>query len=165
MRNPATKIFQTIEDALEWRQDLRNSGKTLAITNGCFDIMHRGHAQYLYNAATHADAMLVLINGDDSISRLKGPSRPIVKEENRTYMLASLECIDGVLVFNDKRATKFFELLKPDVYIKGADYTEETLDREEYAALKEAGAKFEFIEFVPGCSTSILVEKIKADQG
>ncbi len=165
MRNPTEKIFSDIEDAIKWREDLRNVGKKLAITNGCFDIMHRGHAQYLYQAACTADAILVLINGDDSITRLKGAGRPIVNEENRTYMLASLECIDGVVVFNDKRATKFFELLKPDVYVKGADYTEETLDREEYAALKAAGAEFRFIEFVPDCSTTLLVAKIKADKG
>ncbi len=163
MRNPLDKIFASVEDVVTWREELRSSGKTLAVTNGCFDIMHRGHAQYLFNAASEADYLLVLVNGDQSISDLKGPNRPIIKEENRTYMLASLECIDGVLVFNDERATKFFELIKPDVYIKGADYTEETLNREEYTALKAGGAIFKFIEFVPGCSTTSIVEKIQAE--
>lgn len=163
MRNPLNKIFASLDDVVAWREELRQTGNTLAVTNGCFDIMHRGHAQYLYNAASEADVLLVLVNGDQSISDLKGPTRPIVKEENRTYMLASLECIDGVFVFNDERATKFFEQIKPDVYIKGADYTEETLNREEYTALKAGGASFKFIEFVPGCSTTAIVEKIQAE--
>jgi rfaE bifunctional protein nucleotidyltransferase chain/domain len=163
MRNPFDKIFNTLKEAVQWRDEQRKNGRTVAVTNGCFDIMHRGHAQYLYNAAAEADCLMVLVNSDESIAELKGPDRPVVEEVNRTYMLASLECVDAVVVFNDERATGEFEAIKPDVYVKGADYTEDTLNREEYAVLKSGGAVFKFIEFVPGCSTTNIIKKIKAE--
>lgn len=161
MRKPESKIYD-LPALLKWREELRSQGRKLVVTNGCFDIMHRGHAQYLFNARQCGDALLVLVNGDDSIQKLKGPDRPVIPEANRLYMLASLECIDALVVFNEPRATKWFEQIQPDIYVKGADYTEETLDREEYGALKTAGASFEFLEFVPGCSTTNIIERIKS---
>jgi rfaE bifunctional protein nucleotidyltransferase chain/domain len=163
MRNPQTKIFSTLNELVTWREELHRLGKRLVVTNGCYDIMHRGHAESLYKGRLFGDALLVLINGDESITSLKGPTRPIISQEHRLYMLASLECVDAVFSFNDKRATTLFEALAPDVYVKGADYTEETLNREEYAVLKRGGASFEFIEFVEGCSTSLIVQKIISD--
>ena len=163
MRNPQSKIFSSVDALIAWREQLRLAGKRLVVTNGCYDIMHRGHAESLYKGRQFGDALLVLINGDESITALKGPTRPIIPQEHRLYMLASLECVDAVFPFNDERATSLFEVLKPDVYVKGADYTEETLNREEYTALKAGGAEFQFIEFVEGCSTSLVVKKILED--
>jgi rfaE bifunctional protein nucleotidyltransferase chain/domain len=152
-----------LKELVIWREGLRSSGKRLVVTNGCYDIMHRGHAESLYRGRLFGDALLVLVNGDESIAALKGPSRPVISEEHRLYMLASLECVDAVFSFNDERATSLFDVLSPDVYVKGADYTEETLNREEYAVLKRVGASFQFIEFVDGCSTSLIVQKIVGD--
>jgi len=159
MRNPEEKIL-TIENAVLWHKTLQQKNKKLVITNGCFDLMHRGHAQYLYLARMCGDALLVAINSDQSIRELKGDDRPLIAEKHRAYMLASLECVDAVVVFYEQRATKLFSALKPEIYVKGGDYCEDTLDREEYTILKKSVQNFSFIPFVDGFSTTSLIEKI-----
>lgn len=157
--NPAS-LAMTLEDAVIWHEELKKAGKKLVITNGCFDIMHRGHAQYLHEARSFGDAMLVLQNSDASVSELKGPSRPVINEGNRAYMLASLKCVDAVVTFEGQRCTKEFEVLKPELYVKGGDYTLETLNPEERQALQAGGAEFHFIPFIPGCSTTEVLAKL-----
>lgn len=159
IRDPETKIM-TLAQAAAWRESLRRDGRKLVVTNGCFDLLHRGHTTYLYESRRCGDALLVAINSDASVSSLKGPTRPIVAQGDRAYVLASLECVDAVVVFDGTRATAVFEQVRPDVYVKGADYTEETLDRGEYAVLKAGGASFRFIPFVAGFSTTKIVEKM-----
>lgn len=156
-------LIMTLDQAVAWREKLRRQSRRLVVTNGCFDIMHRGHAEYLNLARNHGDAMLVLINSDASVKALKGPTRPLIDEYNRAYMLASLACVDAVVVFDTERCTREFQVLRPDVYVKGGDYRLETLNAEERAALQEADAQFVFIPFVEGFSTTELVRKIKAD--
>ena len=155
------KSLLTLEQAVEWRKSLRQSGKKLAVTNGCFDLMHRGHATYLAQAGNCADALLVLINSDESVRELKGPTRPVNCEYDRAYLLACFAFIDAVVVFNGKRCTKELDALAPDAYAKGGDYTIETLDPEEREALFNAGAEISFIPFVPDHSTTKLIEKAK----
>ena len=116
MNQPEKKIM-TLEDALAWRLDLRNQKRKLALTNGCFDLLHRGHAEYLLEARRSADALLILLNSDRSVQSLKGPSRPICHENDRAFLLACMEFIDAVVIFDSSRCTREIETLKPDVYI------------------------------------------------
>lgn len=157
--NPETLVM-TLDEAAKWHDKVKREGKKLVVTNGCFDIMHRGHAQYLYEARAFGDALLVLQNSDASVSELKGPSRPIINEDNRAYMLASLRCVDAVVTFEGQRCTREFEVLKPEIYVKGGDYTIETLNPEERQALENGGAEFHFIPFIPGCSTTEVLAKL-----
>ena len=143
-----------------WRKALRASGKKLVATNGCFDILHLGHVTYLETARNHGDALLVGINADASVRELKGPGRPVNSETDRAGVLAALESIDGVCIFNDKRATHFLTAAQPDIYVKGGDYTLETLDQDERRAVESAGGRIVLISFVPGKSTTGLIEKI-----
>jgi D-glycero-beta-D-manno-heptose 1-phosphate adenylyltransferase len=162
-RNPETKIF-TLPEALVWREKLRSEGRRLVVTNGCFDILHRGHAEYMHRSRAFGDALLVLINSDSSIRELKGPSRPIIDEHSRAYMLAALESIDGVVMFSTPQCNQLFIELKPDVYVKGGDYVLETLDADERSALQSINAAIKFIPFIEGFSTSDIVNKIREDQ-
>ena len=158
--DPADKIM-TLAEAVEWREKMRIAGKKVSITNGCFDLLHRGHAEYLKAAAGLADALVVLINSDESVRKLKGPSRPVNCEYDRAYLLGCFSFIDAVVVFNGKRCTRELDALSPDAYAKGGDYTIETLDPEEREALLNAGAEISFIPIVPDHSTTKLIEKAK----
>jgi rfaE bifunctional protein nucleotidyltransferase chain/domain len=144
----------------EWRVAMRASGRKLVVTNGCFDILHLGHVTYLENARNRGDALLVGINGDDATRQLKGPGRPVNVEADRAAVLAALASVDGVCVFAEKTATKFLSSARPDIYVKGGDYTLETLNQDERRAVEQAGGKIVIIPFVPGKSTTALLEKI-----
>lgn len=161
-RNPEKKIF-TLPKAVAWRKKLRSEGRRLVITNGCFDILHRGHAEYMYRSRLFGDALLVLINSDNSIRTLKGPNRPIIDEYSRAYMLAALESIDGVVMFATPQCNQLFVELEPDIYVKGGDYTLETLDIDERDALQSVKAAIKFIPFIAGFSTTDIINKIKND--
>ncbi len=156
---PAEKIFASLEDAVCWRTRLRKEKLSLSVTNGCFDILHRGHAEYLWSARRLGDRLLVLLNSDESVRALKGPARPVNGEYDRAFLLASFEFVDAVLVFRGARCHAELAALAPDAYAKGGDYTLETLDPEERAALLQSGTKVSFIPFVPGHSTSAILRK------
>ena len=158
---PAPVVFTSLDEAVRWREQLRRKGIRLALTNGCFDILHRGHAEYLLAARNLGDALIVLMNADASVRELKGPSRPVNTESNRAYLLASLRCVDAVLIFEGTRCHKEIAALKPDCYAKGGDYTVETLDAGEREALQLAGTEIAFIPFVPGLSTTGTIRKMK----
>lgn len=157
--SPGTGIFKTLEQAVQWRKELKEKGLRLAVTNGCFDILHRGHAEYLLAARQTADALLVLVNSDASVRSLKGPGRPVNCEYDRAYLLSSLRCVDGVLVFDSPRCTRELDALHPDAYAKGGDYTFETLNEQERAVLIKHGIKVHFIPFVPDHSTTLILQK------
>lgn len=161
--NPANKIM-SLETAVLWRKKLSQNGCSLAVTNGCFDLLHRGHAEYLRSAAALADKLLVLINSDDSVRELKGPTRPVNVEYDRAYILSCLRFVDAVVVFSGKRCTAELAALAPDAYAKGGDYTLETLDSEERNALLNAGTTIHFIPFVPGHSTTGTLAKVRGEQ-
>ena len=153
-----SRKIMTLAQAVEWRGELRLNGKKLAVTNGCFDILHRGHAEYLQSARNCGDALLVLVNADASIRALKGPTRPICRAEDRAFLLASLEYVDAVVIFDGQRCNAELEAVKPDIYVKGGDYTVEKLDPSERSVLLAAKAEFRFIPFVPGYSTTAVIK-------
>lgn len=148
-------------DALpQWRQAFRASGKKLVVTNGCFDILHPGHVTYLQAARNLGDGLLVGINGDDAAQQLKGPNRPVNSQDDRVTVLAALESVSGVCIFSEATATRFLERAQPDIYVKGGDYTPETLNQDERRAVESAGGKITIIPFVPGKSTTAILQKI-----
>ncbi len=144
----------------EWRAAIHASGKKLVVTNGCFDILHLGHVTYLESARNLGDALLVGINGDEAARQLKGPGRPVNSEADRAAVLAALASVDGVFIFAEKTATRFLAEAKPDIYVKGGDYTLDTLNQDERRAVESTGGKIVIIPFVPGKSTTGLLEKI-----
>jgi rfaE bifunctional protein nucleotidyltransferase chain/domain len=150
----------SLETLPAWRARLRIEGRKLVVTNGCFDLLHLGHVTYLETARSQGDALLVGLNSDSSVQKLKGAGRPINPENDRAAVLASLQAVDGVCIFPDLRATGFLALAQPDIYVKGGDYTLQTLDQDERRAVESAGGRIIFVPFVPGKSTSTLIEKI-----
>ena len=152
-----------LEQLSAWRDSLREIGKRLVVTNGCFDLLHAGHVSYLEQAAALGDLLLVGCNGDESVRQLKGEGRPLNPEADRALVLSALESVGSVVVFPERRAEDFLRLAKPDVYVKGGDYTLEELDPEERAAVEAAGGVIRLLALVPGRSTSALVGKITND--
>ncbi len=145
-----------------WRAAVRASGKRLVVTNGCFDVLHVGHAVYLEKARSLGNALLVGVNGDQAVRELKGSGRPVNPETDRAMLIAGLESVDAVCIFPESTATRFLAAAQPDVYVKGGDYTLETLNRDERQAVERAGAKIVLIELVEGKSTTSLLERIAA---
>ena len=144
----------------EWRVSVRASGRKLVVTNGCFDILHLGHVTYLENARNFGDVLLIGVNSDAAVRGLKGSGRPVNSETDRAAVLAALQSVDGVCIFTDPAATKFLAAAQPDIYVKGGDYTSETLNQDERRAVEAAGGKIVLVPFVPGKSTTGLLEKI-----
>lgn len=144
-----------------WRRSLRENGRRLVVTNGCFDVLHVGHVRYLREAKAFGDALLILLNGDASVRKLKGEGRPINPEDDRAEVLAALEVVDAVTVFNGLRCDELLRLAEPDVYVKGGDYTPETLDADERAALTACAARIEIVPLVPGRSTTATLSKMR----
>ena len=154
-----TKILG-LEQLSDRCEKLRSAGKKIVATNGCFDLLHIGHVRYLQAARALGDLLVVGLNGDDSVHQLKGAGRPITTQNDRAEILAALACVDLVTIFPETRATKFLAAVRPAVYVKGGDYTSETLDEEERAILKEIEATIQLIPFETGYSTSGLIEQI-----
>ena len=143
-----------------WRAKVCASGKRLVVTNGCFDLLHRGHVTYLQAARSQGDLLLVGLNSDESVRQLKGSGRPVNGEEDRAAVLAALESVDAVCIFADKTATRFIERAQPDIYVKGGDYTVETLNQEERSVVERGGGKIMVLPVVPGKSTTALLKKL-----
>lgn len=133
--------------------------KKIVFTNGCFDLLHRGHIEYLSKAADYGDVLVIGLNTDESVSRIKGPSRPIQDEIGRAYIMAALEFVDLVVYFNEDTPLELIRLVQPDVLVKGADYKAEDIIG--YDIVMNKDGKVETIEFLPGHSTSMIENKIK----
>ena len=147
------KILSAAELA-EVRDGLEAAGKRLVFTNGCFDLLHVGHVRYLQAARELGDMLVVAVNGDESVRALKGPTRPVNPEADRAEVLAGLGCVDLVTIFPDVRATGLIRSVRPHLYVKGGDYTPDSLDADERAALAEVGAEVQILPLVPGRSTT-----------
>ena len=139
---------------------MRASGKRLVVTNGCFDLLHLGHVTYLETARQQGDALLVGVNSDAAVRQLKGPERPVTPEDDRAAVVAALESVDGVCIFAESTATRFLAAAQPDIYVKGGDYTLDTLNQDERRTVERAGGRIVIIPFVPGKSTTALLKKI-----
>jgi D-glycero-beta-D-manno-heptose 1-phosphate adenylyltransferase len=148
------------DDLPAWRKKFRATGKKLVVTNGCFDILHLGHVTYLETARNFGAALLLGVNGDAGVRDLKGPGRPVNSETDRAAVLAALQSVDAVCIFAEKTATKFLAAAQPDIYVKGGDYTLETLNQDERRAVESARGQIKLVPFVPGKSTTGLLEKI-----
>ncbi len=138
---------------------LRREGRPVVFTNGCFDILHAGHVRYLREARQLGDAMVVGLNDDDSVSRLKGPERPINHQLDRAEVLAGLECIDLVVLFHEDTPENLIRKICPDVLVKGADYKDKGVVGAEF--VQGQGGEVRLIDLVPGRSTSAIVERIR----
>ena len=158
--NFRAKIIR-FDELAKWRDQFRGK-KRLVVTNGCFDLLHLGHVTYLEQARNFGDLLLVGVNGDSAVRGLKGEGRPVNNEEDRAAVLAALESVTAVCIFPDVRATNFLKAVQPDIYVKGGDYTLETLDQNERQTVEAAGGTIELIPFVPGKSTSGLLKKLGA---
>ena len=150
----------TLAEAAAYRATLRKEGRKVVATNGCFDLIHVGHLRYLTEARARGDFLWVGLNGDASVRELKGPGRPLVPEADRAELLAAWRVVDAVTIFPEVRATTFLRAVQPDVYVKGGDYTAESLNPEEAAELRKCGARIEIVQLVPGKSTTELVKKM-----
>ncbi len=157
--NFSDKIL-TAESLFDWRDNLKRKGQRLAATNGCFDILHTGHINYLQAARNAADALIVGINSDRSVKELKGPTRPIQNENDRAGIIAALQSVDGVYIFDELRATKFLELTQPDLYVKGGDYSLDELPEEERQLISKIGAELKVLGLVSGKSSSDIADRI-----
>lgn len=155
-----TKIVDSNQLAL-LAESSRQRGEKLVLTNGCFDVLHLGHVRYLEAARSLGDALVVAINGDDSVRALKGEGRPLNRQADRAEVVAALECVNQVVIFPEVRMTRLLEQVRPPIYVKGGDYSAETLDPEERAALERIGAEIRILPFEPGYSTSGLIARMK----
>ncbi|HEX7313344.1 MAG TPA: D-glycero-beta-D-manno-heptose 1-phosphate adenylyltransferase [Pyrinomonadaceae bacterium] len=154
------KVILERGELLRVRAWLRAEGRRLVFTNGCFDILHVGHVRYLAAARCLGDALLVAVNSDQSVRALKGEGRPVMNEAERAEMLAALEAVDLVTVFDDESPRKLIAELLPDVLVKGGDYAlDEIHGREEVEA---AGGQVLALPFVEGASTTGIIERVKA---
>ena len=143
----------------EFCDELRRQGKKIVFTNGCFDILHAGHVRYLTAARTFGDVLVLGLNSDASVRQLKGDSRPINNEQDRAEVIGALKAVDYVTIFGEQTAEEIIALVKPDVYVKGGDYTLDTLP--EARIVQSYGGKVEFIELVAGRSTTNVIKKIR----
>ncbi len=148
-------------DLARWREGLRRAGKKLVATNGCFDVLHLGHVTYLEHARQQGDALLVGVTNDPNVRALKGPGRPLNSAQDRAAVLAALESVDAVYIFPEPDARAFLASIRPDVYVKGGDYTIDTINQDERRLLEAAGVTIVILPVVPGKSTSVLLEKIQ----
>lgn len=136
----------------------KSAGLTVALTNGVYDVIHPGHVAFLREAWEKCDVLIVLVNSDRSVRELKGPSRPIHSESDRAAMVSALRWVNTVCVFDDTRITRWLELIKPNIWFKGGDYTVETLDPDEVAMARQVGAQIELIPIRVRTSTTAVLQ-------
>ena len=142
---------------------LRAGGQRIVFTNGCFDILHAGHVRYLNAARTLGDCLVLGLNSDASVRRLKGPQRPINNEQDRAEVIGALRAVDYVTIFDEPTAAELIALVKPAVYAKGGDYTLDTLP--EAKIVQSYGGQVEFVQMVEGRSTTRIIDKISQQPG
>ena len=153
------KIYQDRFSLADRIEQLKQQGKKVVFTNGCFDILHSGHVSYLNQAKSFGDVLVVAVNTDESVRRLKGEDRPINSQEERLKVLAGLSCVDLLVPFGENTPVDLIEMVKPNVYVKGGDYTRETLP--ETPVVERLGGEIRIVPYVEDHSTSRIINKIK----
>ena len=136
----------------------KDAEKTIVFTNGCFDILHAGHVKYLTHAAELGDILILGLNSDDSVKRIKGKKRPVLDQDHRAYVIAALECIDHVVLFDEPDPGKLIETICPDVLVKGADWPEDQIIGAD--VVKRNGGRIERVTLEPDISTTKIIERI-----
>ncbi len=152
-------MIVSLSDLLEHLARLRADGKKIVFTNGCFDILHRGHVEYLSAARRLGDVLVVGLNSDASVRRLKGPDRPINPDSDRAAVLDALRAVDFVTIFEDDTPRALIEAVQPDVLVKGGDYSEESVVGAD--VVRQRGGKVVIVPLLAGRSTSGLVARIR----
>lgn len=145
------------------RQRLQDEGKRLVLTNGCFDLLHVGHVRYLQAARRLGDALVVGVNDDNSVRRLKGPERPVTNEADRAEILAALESVDFVSIFDEDTASELVAAVRPDVYVKGGDYSADPAATSfpiEGRTVRAYGGEVRILPFVPGRSSTDILTRL-----
>jgi rfaE bifunctional protein nucleotidyltransferase chain/domain len=145
-------------DLAQIREKLKREGKKVVFTNGCFDIVHRGHVEYLTKAKALGDVLLVGINTDASVRRLKGPTRPIVCQDDRAFVLAAFRVVDYACLFDEDTPRELIKAVVPDVLVKGSDWTIDSIVGKDI--VEAAGGNVQTIDFVPNRSTTDIIKKI-----
>ena len=153
-----SKIF-SFDDLKNQVNAWKQAGEEVVFTNGCFDIIHRGHIEVLAQTADLGDRLIIGLNSDSSVQKLKGKNRPIIEEQSRAILLASLEFVDAVVIFSEDTPLKLISALLPDVLAKGGDYEIETIVGHEI--VQQNGGKVKLVPFVDGFSSTTIIEKIK----
>lgn len=153
--------IRSLASLARWIRGKRSQRKRMVFTNGCFDILHVGHVEYLEAARKLGDYLVLAVNSDSSVRILKGPSRPINDQNARARVLAALSCVDQVVIFGTKRVTPLLRLLKPEIYVKGGDYTADHLDPQERGAVESYGGKIRILPLWKGYSTTKTIRKIQ----
>jgi glycerol-3-phosphate cytidylyltransferase len=151
---------KALQSALEVKNaiaEAREQGKTLVTTNGCFDIIHAGHIQYLSEAAARGDILVVGVNCDKVVRNLKGQGRPLQTEQDRVTIVASLCMVDYAFIFREDTPCEFLEILRPDIHVKGGDYSEEIIEK---PVVEKYGGKIIIVSYLQDHSTTSLVKKI-----
>jgi rfaE bifunctional protein nucleotidyltransferase chain/domain len=148
------------EEAARWAAAMREAGHKVVFTNGCFDLVHLGHVDYLEKARNLGDALIVGVNTDASVSALKGPFRPVASEESRTRVLASMAFVDRVVLFGEPTPAELIEAIQPDILTKGKDYTVENIVGADFVLGR--GGKVETLDLVDGFSTTRFIDRILA---
>lgn len=159
--NTASKIV-SLDKAIKLVKTWQSEGNTIVFSNGCFDLIHLGHVDYLEKARNLGDKLIIGLNSDESVSRLKGPSRPLVDEASRGRVMASLAFVDLVVTFNEDTPYELISQLKPDILVKGNDYLAENIVGADIVL--NNGGNVETIPLVEGYSTSNIVNKILKDK-
>lgn len=150
-------VFYTREELVQARQRWRLAGKTVVFTNGCYDILHPGHVRLLERARSLGDILILALNTDSSVQRLKGPSRPLIAQDERAELACALEAVDAVTFFDEDTPRELIAEVLPDILIKGADWAHFIAGREEVEA---AGGRVMALALEPGYSTTNMVEEI-----
>ncbi|MCL4217520.1 MAG: adenylyltransferase/cytidyltransferase family protein [Candidatus Hydrogenedentes bacterium] len=151
---------KTMDEVAGIVKRLKEEGKSVVWTNGCFDILHVGHVTYLMKAASLGDVLVVGLNSDASVRKVKGPDRPIVSEQDRVLVMSALECVSYITVFSEPNTVGILKKLEPDVYAKGGDYKMDTLNQEERLLVEGYGGRIAIIPGVDGQSTSAIIQRI-----
>ena len=150
--------IKTLEAAIEKCGRIKRLGKRVVFTNGCFDILHPGHIRYLYSAKELGDFLVVALNSDHSVRIIKGPKRPILGEQARAELLAALECVDLILIFDEDNPLRVISDLLPDILVKGGDWAEDEIIGAD--VLKRRGGTVKRIPFVTGFSTTDIIKRV-----
>ncbi len=155
-----THIAADVSEMFSILKPFREQGKKLVTTNGCFDLIHSGHVRYLSESAALGDMLVVGVNADETVRKLKGSGRPVQKENDRLLVVGSLKMVFGAFIFKEDDPRAFLEILKPDIHVKGGDYTHDILERE---TVERNGGRVEIVSYLNGYSTSSIVTRIRSN--